>query len=192
MQRASDEAAGRTLQAWEALQAAMELFLAHDPDGDGGGKRQRVNSSPYTVIVSDTPDGQDGDGGACVHTEDGPVPVSTATRDLLICDGRHVSSDAPDGKGRDGIPEPLRRRVLARDKHRCRRCHGRNSLHEHHVIPRAMGGPTEYWNLLTLCRYCHTLVHADFIVIRGSLKKDLTFVDRQGRPLDGADRKSVV
>ncbi len=153
--KATDEA-GRRTQEWECLEAAFRAYLSTSDDGTQRG----ATNSPYTVIVNDSPDSQlDTE----VDTEDGPVPVGELTRRVLRCDGHHRSHDRANGKGKDEIPAWLRRRVLARDRHRCRRCASRDSLHLHHIIPEEFGGPTEYDNLVVLCRYCHTLVHGEFI-----------------------------
>lgn len=56
----------------------------------------------------------------------------------------------------------MRRSVLTRDKHSCRRCgkktpNGRG-LTVHHIIPRDEGGPDDSTNLITLCQSCHDYV----------------------------------
>jgi 5-methylcytosine-specific restriction endonuclease McrA len=58
--------------------------------------------------------------------------------------------------------------VDARDKRECRAC-GRKSDpnavgllargHRHHLQYRSAGGPTESWNLVTLCASCHSAEH---------------------------------
>lgn len=41
---------------------------------------------------------------------------------------------------------------------RCVGCNGESSLNSHHIVPYSNGGPTEIWNLTTLCGTCHDLV----------------------------------
>lgn len=59
----------------------------------------------------------------------------------------------------------VRERVLDRDNRTCRNCPtdasdvGRDSLHAHHVRPRAAGAPDEAENCVLLCESCHTRRH---------------------------------
>lgn len=57
----------------------------------------------------------------------------------------------------------LRRRVLARDGYRCRRC-GQPAESVHHRLPRSRGGDDSPINLVSLCgdgtRGCHGMVEA--------------------------------
>jgi 5-methylcytosine-specific restriction endonuclease McrA len=57
-----------------------------------------------------------------------------------------------------------RKKVLARDRNRCRNCSGsinddyrkkRFPLEAHHIIPRRHGGRNTLRNGVTLCRFCH-------------------------------------
>ncbi|GAA2089163.1 HNH endonuclease signature motif containing protein [Actinomadura alba] len=63
--------------------------------------------------------------------------------------------------GTDGrtVPAPLERLVRRRDR-RCRfpGCdHPAELSQVHHIVPRSRGGPTELWNLLTLCAMHHLI-----------------------------------
>lgn len=53
----------------------------------------------------------------------------------------------------------IKRRVLARDGHRCQNCGGRTELHVHHIVPINKGGTSDPNNLVTICRACHTMIH---------------------------------
>jgi len=59
------------------------------------------------------------------------------------------------------IPPRVRREVLARDRHHCRRkgCSHTRFLEIHHIVPRAEGGNNNPENLVTLCSACHKLLH---------------------------------
>ncbi|MBX7184804.1 MAG: HNH endonuclease [Vicinamibacteria bacterium] len=66
------------------------------------------------------------------------------------------------------IPDPVRRKVLLRDGHKCSRCgwsHGSwnasdpRNLEVHHVEHHAQGGSNLEENLLTLCNICHDEEH---------------------------------
>lgn len=69
------------------------------------------------------------------------------------------------------IPDPVRVKVLERDKHECRMCHWshnnknpsdpRSSLELHHIEHHAKGGENAVKNLLTLCNICHDQVHKE-------------------------------
>jgi hypothetical protein len=43
---------------------------------------------------------------------------------------------------------------------RCAACNSSESLHQHHLIPKALGGSEEDTNLITLCYRCHDKIHA--------------------------------
>lgn len=60
----------------------------------------------------------------------------------------------------------IRERVLSRDGHTCRQCGatasemgGQDRLHAHHVRPRAVDGPDDAANCVTLCERCHREKH---------------------------------
>jgi hypothetical protein len=55
----------------------------------------------------------------------------------------------------------------------CHICSGTDSLHGHHVIPRAYGGDNS--PIVTLCAVCHNLVH------KYALIKDLTDYELPGK-----------
>lgn len=52
-----------------------------------------------------------------------------------------------------------RRTVLARDQHRCRKCHRARPLDVHHITARQDGGSDDLDNLATLCGPCHMEWH---------------------------------
>jgi 5-methylcytosine-specific restriction endonuclease McrA len=66
--------------------------------------------------------------------------------------------------------------VDRRDNHTCRVC-GRycsplavtllERSHRHHLVYRSKGGPTETWNLATLCAHCHDEEHSGRIQLSG-------------------------
>lgn len=66
-------------------------------------------------------------------------------------------------RGRDArtaVTGKLRRRIFARDKHKCRDCGGGPPLDIHHIIPVADGGTADAANLECLCKPCHKARHA--------------------------------
>ena len=70
---------------------------------------------------------------------------------------------------RSSIPRAVRRKVLARDGHRCRvpGCRSTN-IDAHHIKPQALGGTNDELNLLTLCEGHHLAIHRGTLVMRGT------------------------
>ena len=162
-QKIQDES-GRPLEEWEYVEALLDLALAFQDDGSIEGK-SRGNGSCYCVPVhTDT---------NIIETRDGEVPVAPEIAEMLACEADRE------------VPAWLRQKVLDRDGHRCRCCGSRHSLHMHHIIWFSRGGKTRFDNLVTLCRSCHTLVHAGLLVIMGSIKKGLRFEDKDGNDVHG-------
>lgn len=84
------------------------------------------------------------------------LPKETVER--IECDAERMDAQ---GKVSRHIPEATRRRVLARDHHRCRVpwCHSAHNLEPHHIEHFAHGGKTEDDNLITLCWHHHAAIH---------------------------------
>lgn len=59
-----------------------------------------------------------------------------------------------------------RRRVLERDRHRCRACGQSHGLEAHHVVMRSLGGKDDQRNLIALCNSCHKSVHGHVLLLR--------------------------
>jgi hypothetical protein len=118
-------------------------------------------------------------------------------RDHLTCDGLLspvFTADArPTAVGRTQriVPERLRRLVLHRD-HACRVpwCGARHDLDVHHIVHWLLGGPTDYENLVALCRRCHRAHHHGLLGISGDpvAPDGLVFTDRLGRVVTGQPR----
>ena len=163
---------GRSVEPWQCVEAMVDLCLAHQP-ADG----PTLAPEHCCVVVR----GDDN----CVETRDGDVPLAPETVEMLACNCGIVDTSTPDaGTGRDRhVPRALRRQVLARDGHRCRCCGSRHSLHIHHVLPWSCGGETRRDNLVTVCRWCHSLIHAGFITITGTCEDDWGFLNAQGRDI---------
>ena len=94
----------------------------------------------------------------------GPIAVSTAQR--LACDCRIMgvvsAAGEPVSIGRLTRlwPAPMRRAIIARDRH-CQfpGCHATRSLTIHHIQNWMHGGETSVENAMCLCQAHHTLVH---------------------------------
>jgi hypothetical protein len=143
-----------------------------------------------------------------VVTKDGPmeVPPEVIERAEAEADKVVISPEeelGPEARGtvpkaeRDKPNTPaLTRRVLLRDNGVCANtyCSHRAGLNAHHVIWRSKGGKTEIWNEISLCRGCHTLVHAGLLRITSTELGEVKFEPRADkRPLDlAALREKVV
>ena len=57
------------------------------------------------------------------------------------------------------IPNAMRKEVYRRDGYMCALCGDPRKLQIHHYRKRSMGGVDHPMNLITLCPYCHNLVH---------------------------------
>ncbi|MFH2051168.1 MAG: HNH endonuclease [bacterium] len=92
-------------------------------------------------------------------TSRGDVIFGPGDTGRLTCDSR--IDDPRTGRNTATIPPRVRRRVLARDGHRCQGpgCTNTRFLEVHHVQPRARGGTNRPDNLTTLCSACHRHIH---------------------------------
>lgn len=83
---------------------------------------------------------------------------------------------AGEARKRTSIPPARKRKILARDQHRCRvpGCHSTN-IDVHHIHPLARGGAHEESNLITLCEAHHLAIHRGTLALQGSAV-DATFI----------------
>ena len=70
---------------------------------------------------------------------------------------------------RSSIPPARKRKVLARDRHRCQvpGCHSTN-IDVHHLHARMLGGSDDESNLITLCEAHHLAIHRGTLVASGT------------------------
>jgi len=119
------------------------------------------------------------------------LPESIAR--YLTCDGRidpvFLASGRPISVGRSQrtIPDRTRRTVLHRDGHCCQvpGCTTRRGLDLHHIIHWEHDGPTDTWNLVTLCSRHHRMHHQLRLGVSGNADEagTLVFTDARGRPI---------
>jgi 5-methylcytosine-specific restriction endonuclease McrA len=64
---------------------------------------------------------------------------------------------------RKAISQWLRRFILERDGHQCRRCGATEKLHIDHIRPVARGGDNAVGNLQCLCRSCNLRKHTTWL-----------------------------
>ncbi|MFT7618110.1 MAG: Holliday junction DNA helicase RuvB [Planctomycetota bacterium] len=164
-----DEIGGECDDA-ELLQILVDSYLQHGEDVKG-------SSSRYQIAI--------GHCSSCATTQvnsaDGPIELSQSERELVLCDGEVVGD-----KNNSPTPPNIRKRILARDGHRCVHCHGGRDVQVHHIVFRQDGGGHELSNLASLCKHCHGLLHEGFLNIQGKAPHDLRITDRNGRPIDGS------
>jgi len=161
-QRVAFEMSPSQFARFESLMARIgprpdraELLLEMMEDFVAGGDSPRGEPGPRTQIhVHECP--------ACakaeVETPRGTVGLSAEEAEAARCDAK---VGLPGERNRATIPPRVRRVVLARDRHRCRRrgCNHTRFLDIHHLVPRARGGSNDPSNLVTLCAACHRLAH---------------------------------
>ncbi len=109
----------------------------------------------FQVFVHQCPDC----GRLSVPTSRGDLPLGRADSERILCDAR--IDDPRLGINRHAIAPSVRRRVLARDGHRCQApgCTNTRFLEVHHITPRSQGGSNDASNLITLCSACHRHTH---------------------------------
>ncbi|MGD9547271.1 MAG: HNH endonuclease [Candidatus Krumholzibacteriia bacterium] len=117
--------------------------------------RRGPRGTSFQVHVRQCPDC----GRFSAATSRGEVTFGPGDAGRVTCDSR--SDDPRTGRNTATIPPQVRRRVLARDGHRCQGpgCRNTRFLEVHHVLPRARGGTNRPDNLITLCGACHRHIH---------------------------------
>ncbi|MGD9546757.1 MAG: HNH endonuclease [Candidatus Krumholzibacteriia bacterium] len=105
-------------------------------------------------------------------TSRGEVTFGPGDAGRVTCDSRR--DDPRTGRNTATIPPRVRRRVLARDGHRCQGpgCRNTRFLEVHHVLPRARGGTNRPDNLITLCSACHRHVHEKAQGVQAALTQE--------------------
>jgi len=95
---------------------------------------------------------------ATVQTPQGEMEISKTEVEVAREDAQ---THKPGERNKSTIPPRVRREVLARDRHQCRRkgCNHSRFLEIHHLTPRTEGGTNDPENLVTLCTACHKLLH---------------------------------
>ncbi len=127
----------------------MEAYLAN------GESAPRGASGPhYQIHVHECPTCAK----ATVQTPRGEMELTRAETEAARCD---ADIHRPGEPNKSTIPPRIRREILARDRHQCRRkgCNHTRFLEIHHITPRAEGGSNKIDNLVTLCTACHKLLH---------------------------------
>jgi 5-methylcytosine-specific restriction endonuclease McrA len=74
---------------------------------------------------------------------------------------------------KDAELKRVKRLVRARDKGRCRACHGRDQIEVHHIKFRSAGGVHSTKNCACLCAICHADIHAYRLTLTGNADSTL-------------------
>jgi len=128
--------------------------------------REATSEPHYQVHVHQCPDCAK----ATVATPRGEVELSTAEAETALCD---AIVHEPGGRNKTAIAPSVRRDVLTRDRHQCRRkgCAHTRYLDLHHIVTRSAGGSNEKENLVTLCGACHRQWHRHGGALREMLRE---------------------
>jgi len=132
-----------------------EAEAGADADATMPAPRGAPRGTSFQVHVRQCPDC----GRFSASTSRGDLALGPGDAGRLTCDSR--IDDPRTGRNMATIPPRVRRRVLARDGHRCQGsgCTNTRFLEVHHVLPRSRGGTNRPDNLITLCSACHRHIH---------------------------------
>ena len=131
--------------------------------------------------------------GAATTTDGWRIPM--AVRDRITCDGVVQSvwhrEGVPFSVGRAQHVVPGRtRRIVERRDRGCRvpGCDAGRFVEIHHIVHWNAGGPTDTWNLVSLCPRHHKLHHQGRLGISGNADQfdGLVFTDADGEPIPGS------
>jgi hypothetical protein len=118
------------------------------------------------------------------------VELSPAAIECAQCDGCDIGSLDSDkvARAKQKIPPALRRKVFARDRHRCAvpGCRSTN-LDAHHILEPSKGGKHELSNLITLCEAHHLALHEGSLILEGA-PPNVTFTRRTNSNFNLATR----
>ena len=110
---------------------------------------------------------------------------------VVVEQGRPVSV----GRAQRTIPDRTRRTVLHRDGHCCQvpGCTATRGLDLHHIVHWSLLGPTDTWNLITLCSRHHRLHHRHRLGITGNADDpdSMVFTDARGRPIRASGARPI-
>jgi hypothetical protein len=184
----SDEM-GQTLDDMAVIVAMSRTILAGGAttaEGSDGGESRARASKPTCMVHKITcreckRGWQDGGG---VRVELSPADIERAQCDAMIVD------DEKRVRARSVIPDTTRRKVLARDGHKCTvpGCRSSRNLDIHHIKHQVDGGGHDEANLTTLCGGHHACHHDGLLHISGQAPDRLVF-SRNGRPLQTLDMR---
>jgi hypothetical protein len=170
-----------------ALRADALVMACYAASGDPGGSGPRPSAVRMYVHVDAGALTGEIPNGRC-HIEDGPA-LSIAVARRLGCDAEVVTLTERDGlpidAGRARQIVSSRKRLAVQSRDRICRFPGcpvqAGRTQPHHIHHWFDLGPTELWNLVSMCRYHHTRHHDGEFDIRRTAEGDLRFETRDGR-----------
>ena len=138
----------------ELMLEALAALVESREDSKRGPRGPLIGRSPVQIHVHE----DEATGRMTVQTDAGKRELGRAEAERMRCDAAVCEHG---GRNTTTIPLRVRRKVLARDKHRCRApgCGRTRFLEVHHIKPRSRGGSNQAENLVTLCAACHRLWH---------------------------------
>jgi hypothetical protein len=154
----------------QALDRVVESRRAASDSSDTATTAPRGRYQIATVVCAECKRGWMNAAGTTTLMD--PVELARAQCD---CDEIGRVDIVGETRKRAAIPPARKKKVLARDNHRCRvpGCRSTN-IDVHHLHPQALGGSHDETNLLTLCEAHHRAVHAGTLGVHGAAP-DVTF-----------------
>jgi len=136
------------------LEAMAALAGQTESSGSAEHSAEPASTPPTQIHVHHCPECEK----SHITTSRGEAQITPTEFEKLTCDARIAEPGKPN---KATIPPGTRRRVLARDQHRCQApgCRHTRFLEIHHLTPRSRGGTNAEENLITLCNSCHRLKH---------------------------------
>jgi hypothetical protein len=99
------------------------------------------------------------------------VAVAPAVVARAACDAEWLGNvDGPRARAVKDVTPAVRKRVMARDRQRCRvpGCRSAQNIDVHHIVHRWQGGSHDPSNLIALCSGHHAAHHEGRLIIRGT------------------------
>jgi hypothetical protein len=168
-------------QQADALVAIVRAYL--DGGSPASGADADSTADRYQVVVHvDEAALRGGEGRADAPLETVKRLACDASLVVVTEDERGTPLDV--GRKQRLVSTPLRRALLARDRH-CRfpGCHRTRFVAAHHVNHWVNGGETSIDNLMLLCSYHHRLLHEGGYSVRRDYRGEYYFVRADGRAI---------
>ncbi|MEN8008688.1 MAG: HNH endonuclease, partial [Candidatus Krumholzibacteriota bacterium] len=140
----------------DKVEAMLEMMAAYvsGPETSPRGEVVGAGRPPAQIHIHQCPDCSK----STVVTRKGELEIGEAELERAHCD---CQVRRPGKRNTRSIPPAVRRKVLAKYRHKCQRhgCGHTQYLEVHHLVPRSRGGSNDPENLTCLCSACHKLLH---------------------------------
>jgi hypothetical protein len=115
------------------------------------------------------------------------IDIAPEVFERASCDAKvlgALDATAPE-RATTTVTPRLREQVFARDHHGCTvpGCRSARNLDIHHIVPQALGGKHELWNVTLLCSGHHAALHDGLLEMRGRAPYEIAFRWVYGPPL---------